>query len=218
MVAQTYDGASVMASELNGLQSYIRNYAPQAIFTHCLAHKLNLVLQNSCKKISAVKIFFSTLQGIPAYFHKSCKRTSVLDRIVGKRMPTHSEVRWNSNAKIVNAVVTERVKLIEVFKELKNSEDSKSNTVRQAEAYEAKLSEFDFIFYILIFRDVFLKTELLFNTFQKKLIDIQFCINQTLICERELKNMRSEETFQNYFDTAKKETDHTDSTLRVKKI
>lgn len=132
-------------------------------------------------------------------------------------MPTHSEVRWNSNAKIVNAVVTERVKLIEVFKELKNSEDSKSNTVRQAEAYEAKLCDFDFIFYLLIFRDVFLKTELLFNTFQKKLIDIQFCINQTSICERELKNMRNEETFQNYFDAAQKETEHTDSTLRVRK-
>ncbi|KAL7634614.1 UNVERIFIED_CONTAM: hypothetical protein RMT77_014991 [Armadillidium vulgare] len=215
LVAQTYYCASVIASELNELQSYIRNYAPQAIFTHCLAHKLNLVLQNSCKKISAVKFFFSSLQGIPAYFYKSCKRTSVLDRIVGKRMPTYSEVRWNSNAKIVNAVVTERVKLIEVFKELKNSKDSKSNTVRQAEAYEAKLCDFDFIFYLLIFRDVFLETELLFNTFQKELIDIQFCINQTSICERELKNMRNEETFQNYFDAAQKETEHTDSTLRV---
>ncbi|KAB7499256.1 hypothetical protein Anas_04621, partial [Armadillidium nasatum] len=58
--------------------------------------------------------------------------------------------------------------------------------------------------------DVFLKTELLFNAFQKKLIDIQFCINQTSICERELKNMRNEETFQNYFDAAQKETEHTE--------
>ena len=55
LVAQTYDGAAVMSSELNGLQSKIRSYAPQALFTHCLAHRLNLVLQHSCRNICSVK-------------------------------------------------------------------------------------------------------------------------------------------------------------------
>jgi hypothetical protein len=38
LVGQTYDGAAVMAGELNGLQKKIKSIAPQALFTHCYAH------------------------------------------------------------------------------------------------------------------------------------------------------------------------------------
>ena len=34
LVAQTYDGASVMASELNGVQAKIKERVPEAMFTH----------------------------------------------------------------------------------------------------------------------------------------------------------------------------------------
>ena len=123
-------------------------------------------------------------------------------------MPTHSEVRWNSNAKIVNAISTERINLIQVFEELMNNAHSNSNTVREAEAYANKLSEFDFVFYLLVFKDIFLKTELVYNVLQKNLIDIQICINHISICERALKDMRNEETFQKYIDEAKIVTEH----------
>jgi hypothetical protein len=33
LVGQTYDGAAVMAGELNGLQKKIKSIAPQALFT-----------------------------------------------------------------------------------------------------------------------------------------------------------------------------------------
>lgn len=44
---QTYDGAAVMARAHNGLQKLVRDECPSAIFVHCYAHKLNLVLQQS---------------------------------------------------------------------------------------------------------------------------------------------------------------------------
>ena len=39
LVAQTYDGAAVMASELNEVQAKIKERVPEAMFTHCYAHK-----------------------------------------------------------------------------------------------------------------------------------------------------------------------------------
>jgi len=36
LIAQCYDGASVMAGHVNGLQQLIRNEAPHALFVHCL--------------------------------------------------------------------------------------------------------------------------------------------------------------------------------------
>ncbi|KAJ4451822.1 hypothetical protein ANN_03296, partial [Periplaneta americana] len=52
LVAQTYDGAAVMSSHLNGLQSKVLEKYPKALFTHCYAHVMNLVLQQSleCNK------------------------------------------------------------------------------------------------------------------------------------------------------------------------
>ena len=216
LVAQTYDGASVMSSELNGLQAKIRSLAPQALFTHCLAHRLNLVLQHSCRNVSAINIFFANLQGIPSFFHKSAKRTAVLDRIVNKRIPTHSEVRWNSNSKIVNSIFKERKGLIEVFEELMKTESTNSKTIRQAEAYKNKLCEFDFVFYLLIFNDIFLKTEILYNVLQKKTIDIQMCISNISICERALHDMRNDANFLSYMKKAEIETGKGPRTLRNK--
>lgn len=100
-----------------------QKFALQEMFTHCYAQSLNLVLQQRCSNISAVKIFFSTLQGLPSFFHRSSKRSYILEKLVGKRIPTHSEVRWNSNAKVISAVFENRVKLIEVFSGIMESSD-----------------------------------------------------------------------------------------------
>lgn len=68
LVAQTYDGASVMAGHLNGLQSKIKSVAPQALFVHCHAHVLNLVLSKACNINKESRIFFSNLSGFAAFF------------------------------------------------------------------------------------------------------------------------------------------------------
>ncbi len=44
MVSQGYDGAAVMSGCVSGVQKRIRDLVPQAIYVHCHAHCLNLVL------------------------------------------------------------------------------------------------------------------------------------------------------------------------------
>jgi hypothetical protein len=107
LVAQCYDGASVMAGSLNGLQMKIKGDAPKALFTHCCAHRLNLVLQNGSKCIRNCRIFFATLTSIPAFFNQSAKRTFVLDSVIGKRIPKSCETRWASRSKIIHIVDSE---------------------------------------------------------------------------------------------------------------
>ena len=43
-ISQCYDGASVMSGSCTGVQQWIKELAPCAIYTHCCAHILNLVL------------------------------------------------------------------------------------------------------------------------------------------------------------------------------
>ena len=93
LVAQTYDGAFVMSSELNGVQARIKEDVPEAMFLHCYAHKLNLVLLQSAKCMHECKTFFKTLEGLSAFFSKSTKRTHLLDNVVKRRLPSASPTR-----------------------------------------------------------------------------------------------------------------------------
>ena len=59
LVGQAYDGAAVMAGAKGGLQTLIRQLQPSAIFLHCLAHSLNLVIVGATKNChSSVSRFF----------------------------------------------------------------------------------------------------------------------------------------------------------------
>ncbi|CAB4062026.1 unnamed protein product [Lepeophtheirus salmonis] len=50
-VGQCYDGASVMPGSNNGVQEKFRKEVPQAIYIHCYAHRLYLVLVDSVRYV-----------------------------------------------------------------------------------------------------------------------------------------------------------------------
>ena len=45
-VGQGYDGASTLSGHTNGVQAEIRQQAQAAVYTHCVSHYLNLVLNH----------------------------------------------------------------------------------------------------------------------------------------------------------------------------
>lgn len=72
-IAQCYDGASVMSGEFNGVQAKFREKVPHAVYVHCHAHRLNLVLTDCLKNISELSEFFSVVQRLYAFI--SCSNT-----------------------------------------------------------------------------------------------------------------------------------------------
>ena len=68
---QAYDGAANMAGHLNGVAAKILAEEPKAIFVHCLAHSVNLCLQE-CKRQSKV---------IRDGYHLSMKSAILLDHL-----------------------------------------------------------------------------------------------------------------------------------------
>ena len=64
---QAYDGAAAISSDRFGAQAEVRNEAPNAAYTHCRSHVINLVIVAACKNqsitnmmdvISAVNLLF----------------------------------------------------------------------------------------------------------------------------------------------------------------
>lgn len=57
IVAQSYDGASVMSGRFNGVQAKIKSKYPFAIYTHCMAHRINLVVLDMCKIVKVINFY-----------------------------------------------------------------------------------------------------------------------------------------------------------------
>ena len=52
---QCYDGAASVSREFTGLQKRVHDVEPRAVFVHCQAHSLNLVLQDATTLIASCR-------------------------------------------------------------------------------------------------------------------------------------------------------------------
>ncbi|XP_025415640.1 zinc finger MYM-type protein 1-like [Sipha flava] len=104
LVAQTYDEAAVMSGHLNGLQSKVLEKYPKAIFTHCYARVINLILQQSLECNKELKIFFQGLNSLPIFFSHSPKRLKALSEFMTKKLPTLATTRWNFTSRLVHII------------------------------------------------------------------------------------------------------------------
>lgn len=202
LIGQCYDGASVMSGQLNGLQKKFKEKAPQAVFVHCLAHRLNLVLQQSFKKISKCRIFFSSLSGMPSFFHNSAKRSYALAATSARRIPTITETRWSSNSKLLSMIIQDWGKLKEVFESIINCEESDKNSIQLARGFLRDMNDFEFTFLAIVFNDIFAITDILYDILQKKSLDVHFCISQIKQTREFLSNKRNGDFFTTIFDKA----------------
>lgn len=193
LVAIAYDGRCVASSELNYFQTKIKEIAPRAIFPHSYSHNINFILQQSSSTIRPVKEFFATLQGIPGFFHGHPKRKAVLDRVLLKDFPTSDEVFWEANFKVIRAVHTNRVALIEVFRQLAEF-SSDAATLRESQCYINSLKEFMFVFLLSLFHHIFEKTDTLFTAFKNISNDTKLCINAVMQCTFYIRKQRNDKT------------------------
>uniref|UniRef100_A0A665TNP5 DUF4371 domain-containing protein n=1 Tax=Echeneis naucrates TaxID=173247 RepID=A0A665TNP5_ECHNA len=70
-VAQTYYGAAVMSGPTGGVQARFRRLHPEAIYIHCYAHELNLVLCHTCRAVSEAVELFHLLECVYYFFTTS---------------------------------------------------------------------------------------------------------------------------------------------------
>ena len=80
MVSHGYDGASVMSSCCAGVQTRVREFAPYAVYIHCYAHILNLILVDSVKSVPAVSEFFALLEALYVFVSSSKTSCFVLEK------------------------------------------------------------------------------------------------------------------------------------------
>ncbi|CAK6965167.1 zinc finger MYM-type protein 1-like [Scomber scombrus] len=98
IVAQCYDGAAVMSGHVSGVQAQLLGDHPSPIYIHCMAHKLNLVLVDTCEVNRTANGYFLTLESLYTFFtqpgtHHAYKKAQE-DIGATKEITALSNTRW----------------------------------------------------------------------------------------------------------------------------
>ncbi|XP_034043832.1 uncharacterized protein LOC117525960 [Thalassophryne amazonica] len=192
-----------MASELNGVQAKMKEKVPEAMFTHCYAHNLSLVLLHSAKCMPECRTFFKTAEGLASFFSKSTKRTHLLDDVVKRRLPRAAPTRWNSNSRLVQTISKHQHDLRALFHIIIENSDSWDNdTLMMSAGYDRWLSEASTCFLLMAYEDIFNETNTLFRVLQNKVMDIEYCLARIRNSIAALERMRLE--FGSFYDRFEK--------------
>jgi hypothetical protein len=80
LVGQGYDGGSNMRGDIKGVQARIREKCPQALYTWCWSHNLQLVMSHAADESAAALDCFNKIKEVYACISSSAHRTMIMER------------------------------------------------------------------------------------------------------------------------------------------
>lgn len=177
IVSQGYDGASVMSGRCAGVQAKVREFAPNAIYIHCYAHVLNLVLVDSCRSVSAASEFFAIIEALYV-FMASSKAHVVFVEVQKKQHPDKqplelqklSDTRWACRYAAVNTICHTYNSILLTLEEISLSSDHSKAVEAKGLLYQVQ--SFSFIVSVVMFDQILSCTKQLFDQLQSSKIDL----------------------------------------------
>uniref|UniRef100_A0A3P8QGE1 HAT C-terminal dimerisation domain-containing protein n=1 Tax=Astatotilapia calliptera TaxID=8154 RepID=A0A3P8QGE1_ASTCA len=164
-VAQTYDGAAIMSGSTGGVQAHFRRLHPEAIYVHCYAHQLNLVLCNTCKAVP--EAFFST----SLVNHHKFMETQAKLGLTKTELVQLSNTRWACQLRSISAVLETLPAILECLSAIGSP---------IAVGLRAKLYKFSAVYALLMFQSILSVTEGLHKFLQKETLDLA----EAFICKQ----------------------------------
>ncbi|XP_060857951.1 zinc finger MYM-type protein 1-like [Metopolophium dirhodum] len=172
IVAQSYDGASVMSGNMNGVQAKIKEQHPAAVYTHCMAHRLNLVVVDTCKSIKSAQAAFNILEAVYVHLSRPSKNTKLIE--IQKKMGLSKsttviwvcDTRWVCRYKNCESIINNFESIVKALKE--EVEDQADKDVAQAIGILSSITKKNFIVIIFILYDVLCIINILSNQLQNK--------------------------------------------------
>ena len=92
-VGQAYDGASNMSGRLNGVSKKILSQNPKAIYIHCMAHCLNLCLQDSASACWTINEALALTSEISNFIRASPKHLALFETL--QKDMVHGQIMHN---------------------------------------------------------------------------------------------------------------------------
>ncbi|XP_008178588.1 zinc finger MYM-type protein 1-like [Acyrthosiphon pisum] len=183
IVAQSYDGAAVMSGKRAGVQTKLKEYYPSAIYVHCMAHRVNLVVIDI-----SLYVHFSR----PSTNFKLKEMQNKLN-IKTTTLMAISDTRWVCRIQNCDAVYNNFEVLIEVLND--EVDLNKDMDVAQAIGLLSSIQKASFIIYLIILQDVLKVINILSNQLQKKTSTLGEAANIIFGVIQTFENYRSSNKF-----------------------
>ncbi|XP_022160465.1 zinc finger MYM-type protein 1-like [Myzus persicae] len=190
-----------MSGSVGGVQAKFRQAHPlasQAIYVHCMAHKLNLVIVDMCSHVKDVRNLFNGLKALYVHFShpsKDFKLTKMQQKLGLKinKLTQLSESRWVCRYKSCKALITNYQAILKTLDGEIN--EQKSKDVAHAIGVRATIVHVKFIVYLFISHEVLLSINILSVQLQAKGTTLGKSGNLVKGVIRTLENNRSDKHF-----------------------
>ncbi|KAL7154807.1 hypothetical protein ABFS83_03G028000 [Erythranthe nasuta] len=207
---QGYDGASNMRGEWNGLQALFLKDCPYAYYVHCFAHRLQLALVTASREVILVHQFFTKLDSIVNIVGASTKRNGELinaQQAEISRLISISELETGKGANQVGTLqragntrwgshFSSICSLIKMFNAtgivLQSIIVDGANFSQRGDADSAytTMTSFQFVFILILMKEVMGITDVLCQALQQKSQDILNAMNLVSTTKQLLQKLR----------------------------
>ena len=224
---QCYDGASNMSRVRSGVAKKIQDEQPQAFFTHCYGHALNLAVSNTIKQCSTMKKALDNTHEITKLVKYSPRRDNLFRNIKGDIAPGTPGIRvlcptrWTVRAESMQSIIQNYSVLQELWDQAAEIVHD-SETVARIRGVASQMQTFDFFFGLILGETLLRNTDNLSRVLQKKNYSASEGHMTAEQTKRTLASIRNEENFDNFWGKVSKlasEVDVNDPVLpRRKKV
>ena len=173
----------------NDLSTLITNEVPSAIFIHCYAHQINLVLEEACSRVTEVRNCIGTSKALYNFIESSSKRHALFHnlqddefKIVLKNLCTTRWASWYRSFKALK----DSLPLIFKFLELEDNEDKSDSGANAASLFNAT-KNFLFVFLVEVLHDLFENISILSKYLQSQELHLEAA---AILCDKTRKILR----------------------------
>lgn len=148
---QCYDGAADVSGVLSELQARVQLEKPRAVYVHCIAHCLNLVMQDVMQHIQSVRNFITLMWKLIGCIRNSPKRLACFETLQeieapARRLRSFCPTRWCLRATSLRSVASNYATFLMFLDKINNTDVS--DTGAKAHGFLTHLKRF-YTFFIL---------------------------------------------------------------------
>ena len=206
---QAYDGAANMAGHLTGVATRLQQEQKSALFVHCVAHSLNLCLQDCGKRCACVREAFGLASELSSIVHASPKRLALFQNIRDQLSPGSPGLkplcttRWTVQTSSIDAILKNYNVVCEKLSQI--AAESSPETSMKAAGLLSIMEKFEAYFGLKLSHLVFGASEQLSATLQYKDINAQEVSSTVNAALAFLERQQSDSVFDKFYDSVLEE-------------
>ena len=193
-----------MSGVRNGVQALIKEEQSRALYVHCLAHSLNLCVQDVTKKCVLIRNVMDFIHNLIKF---SPKRLYVFDSLRkdaaisgGEQMPSLRNLcptRWTVRHSAINSILLNYEVLLRTLETVEVGHDEYA---AKAHGLHMRMESFDTYFGLKLAYTVYSAAEQFFVNLQVKNITVQEAIRGAKLLVSHLKSLRTEAHFDTFYE------------------